>query len=86
MEVLLQQAKAGGAIHAPIDGALPSQIVPLRMRTQALFLDQSLMLLGAEELERYFPSRTLRVFVGTWNMNGQNPPRCLSGMVTHSFL
>ena len=25
-------------------------------------------LLGAEELERYFPDRKMRIFVGTWNM------------------
>ena len=29
-------------------------------------------LLGAEELEKYFPDRNVRVLVTTWNMNGQN--------------
>lgn len=27
-----------------------------------------------EELDRYFPDRKLRLFVGSWNMNGQTPP------------
>lgn len=27
--------------------------------------------MGAEELARYFPDRTLALFVATWNMQGQ---------------
>ncbi|XP_064458370.1 phosphatidylinositol polyphosphate 5-phosphatase type IV-like [Ornithodoros turicata] len=30
-------------------------------------------LLGEEELNRYFPSRKVEIFVATWNMNGQAP-------------
>ena len=35
-------------------------------------------LLAEDEFERYLPDRNIRVFVGTWNMNGENPPRHLS--------
>lgn len=28
-------------------------------------------LLGAEELDRYFPERRLGVYVATWNMQGE---------------
>ena len=35
-------------------------------------------MLGAEELEKYFPDRNVRVFVGSWNMNGQMPPPFLA--------
>jgi len=35
-------------------------------------------LFGTQELEKQFPDRTIRIFVGTWNMNGQVPPRHLS--------
>ncbi|XP_068236175.1 inositol polyphosphate 5-phosphatase E isoform X2 [Palaemon carinicauda] len=31
-------------------------------------------LLGGKELDRYFPSRTLTLFIATWNMNGKEPP------------
>ncbi|GLG95275.1 72 kDa inositol polyphosphate 5-phosphatase [Gryllus bimaculatus] len=35
-------------------------------------------LLGSLELERTLPHRELRIFVGTWNMNGQAPPQELN--------
>ncbi|GLV34574.1 Inositol polyphosphate 5-phosphatase E [Carabus blaptoides fortunei] len=41
-------------------------------------------LLGSLELERMFPSRQVTIFVGTWNMNGQSPPRDLDDFVLPS--
>ncbi|XP_052759564.1 inositol polyphosphate 5-phosphatase E isoform X2 [Galleria mellonella] len=38
-------------------------------------------LLGAAELEHVFPDREVRIFVGTWNMNGQAPPRELADFI-----
>lgn len=32
-------------------------------------------LLGPAELDRVLPTREIKVFVGTWNMNGQHPPK-----------
>lgn len=32
-------------------------------------------LLGPSELDRVLPAREIKVFVGTWNMNGQHPPK-----------
>ena len=43
-------------------------------------------LLGPHELEKNFPDRTLRLFVGTWNMNGQVPPRHLSDFLLPAHL
>lgn len=38
-------------------------------------------LLGKRELEKTFPNRELYIFVGTWNMNGQPPPKELNDFV-----
>ena len=38
--------------------------------------------LGATELDRYFPERRMRVFVGTWNMCGmRDVPSSLNDFV-----
>ncbi|XP_013169554.1 PREDICTED: 72 kDa inositol polyphosphate 5-phosphatase isoform X2 [Papilio xuthus] len=38
-------------------------------------------LLGAAELEHVFPDREVKIFVGTWNMNGQAPPSELADFI-----
>lgn len=39
------------------------------------FLEGSVLgsraLLGAEELDRYFPERRLAIYIATWNMQGE---------------
>uniref|UniRef100_A0A0C9RMT9 phosphoinositide 5-phosphatase n=1 Tax=Fopius arisanus TaxID=64838 RepID=A0A0C9RMT9_9HYME len=35
-------------------------------------------LLGSRELEKVLPNREITIFVGTWNMNGQSPPKELN--------
>lgn len=32
-------------------------------------------LLGPPELDKVLPHREIKIFVGTWNMNGQTPPK-----------
>lgn len=32
-------------------------------------------MLGKAELDKTFPNRDVKIFVGTWNMNGHSPPR-----------
>ncbi|MPC23094.1 inositol polyphosphate 5-phosphatase [Portunus trituberculatus] len=38
-------------------------------------------LLGASELDRYFPNRTINLFIATWNMNGKEPPANLEAFL-----
>ncbi|XP_068631973.1 inositol polyphosphate 5-phosphatase E [Battus philenor] len=38
-------------------------------------------LLGTAELEHVFPDREVKIFIGTWNMNGQAPPRELADFI-----
>lgn len=38
-------------------------------------------LLGANELERVLPRKDITIFIGTWNMNGQSPPKQMNDFV-----
>ncbi|XP_014276357.1 inositol polyphosphate 5-phosphatase E [Halyomorpha halys] len=38
-------------------------------------------LLGKVELERVLPQREVRIYVATWNMNGQAPPNALNALL-----
>lgn len=38
-------------------------------------------LLGASELDKVLPTREITIFVGTWNMNGQTPPKQMNDFV-----
>ena len=44
---------------------------PTRSYLEGSIGNGSPSVLGAEELDRYFPSRKVNVLVGTWNMNEQ---------------
>ncbi|XP_078475196.1 uncharacterized protein LOC144736522 [Lampetra planeri] len=78
---LLVQLRGSRAWAAPASlpcspaapGALPP--IPTQRARSRSFLDGSLLaggsLLGADELERHLPQRRLRLFVGTWNMQGR---------------
>lgn len=41
-------------------------------------------LLGPVELEKVLLNRELKIFIGTWNMNGQNPPKELNDFMLPS--
>ncbi|XP_046470067.1 inositol polyphosphate 5-phosphatase E isoform X2 [Neodiprion pinetum] len=43
-------------------------------------------LLGPVELEKVLPNREIKIFVGTWNMNGQSPPKELNDFMLPSCM
>lgn len=53
-------------------------LIPTEKARQRNFLQgrsASISLLGAAELEKACPNREVTIFMGSWNMNGQNPPK-----------
>ena len=75
---MMNVAEMAVACAADVVGKPVLNVNQARSRSYLLGSCGPTSLLGAEELERYFPDRNIRVFVGTWNMNGQTPPRHLS--------
>ncbi|XP_008554493.1 inositol polyphosphate 5-phosphatase E isoform X1 [Microplitis demolitor] len=41
-------------------------------------------LLGPAELEKVLPNREIKIFIGTWNMNGRAPPKQLNDLMLPS--
>ena len=75
---MMNVAEMAVACAADVVGKPLIDVNQARSRSYLMGSCGPMSLLGAEELERYFPDRNIRVFVGTWNMNGQTPPRHLS--------
>uniref|UniRef100_A0A182N7Z0 phosphoinositide 5-phosphatase n=1 Tax=Anopheles dirus TaxID=7168 RepID=A0A182N7Z0_9DIPT len=64
-------------------------LIPAEKARQRNFLHGRLgstSLLGAAELEKVLPTREVTIFVGTWNMNGQSPPRQMNDFVLPTAL
>lgn len=62
----------------PVDKARQRNYLHGRLGTTSL--------LGAAELDKILPSREITIFVGTWNMNGQNPPKQMNDFVLPAAL
>lgn len=64
-------------------------LIPVDKARQRNFLHGRLgatSLLGATELEKILPTREITIFVGTWNMNGQSPPKQMNDFVLPTAL
>ncbi|XP_067826092.1 phosphatidylinositol polyphosphate 5-phosphatase type IV [Heptranchias perlo] len=75
LPVLSQVSEDSGSsfsMSPSVSALFPVRSEDLRKRS---YLEGSLLasgaLLGASELDRYFPERRIRVFISTWNMQGQ---------------
>lgn len=59
-------------------------LIPTEKARQRNFLQgrsASNSLLGAVELEKACPNREVTIFIGSWNMNGQSPPKQMSDFI-----
>ncbi|XP_034946460.1 inositol polyphosphate 5-phosphatase E isoform X2 [Chelonus insularis] len=56
-------------------------LIPVQKARERNFLHGRIAansLLGSAELEKVLPNREIKIFIGTWNMNGQTPPKELN--------
>lgn len=59
-------------------------LIPTEKARQRNFLQgrsASNSLLGSVELEKACPNRDVTIFIGSWNMNGQSPPKQMSDFI-----
>nr|XP_029735455.1 inositol polyphosphate 5-phosphatase E isoform X1 [Aedes albopictus]XP_029735456.1 inositol polyphosphate 5-phosphatase E isoform X1 [Aedes albopictus]XP_029735457.1 inositol polyphosphate 5-phosphatase E isoform X1 [Aedes albopictus]XP_029735458.1 inositol polyphosphate 5-phosphatase E isoform X1 [Aedes albopictus]XP_029735459.1 inositol polyphosphate 5-phosphatase E isoform X1 [Aedes albopictus] len=64
-------------------------LIPADKARQRNFLHGRLgttSLLGPSELDKVLPTREITIFVGTWNMNGQSPPKQMNDFVLPTSL
>ncbi|XP_067646782.1 inositol polyphosphate 5-phosphatase E isoform X2 [Eurosta solidaginis] len=79
----LQSTQVGLARRALLSAQVLS-LIPTDKARERSFLDGhmgSSALLGPAELDRVLPNKEITIFVGTWNMNGQNPPKQMNDFV-----
>ncbi|XP_004525259.1 72 kDa inositol polyphosphate 5-phosphatase [Ceratitis capitata] len=79
----LQSSQVGLARRALLSAQVLS-LIPTDKARERSFMDGhmgSSALLGPAELDRVLPNKEITIFVGTWNMNGQNPPKQMNDFV-----
>ncbi|XP_053954781.1 inositol polyphosphate 5-phosphatase E [Anastrepha ludens] len=79
----LQSSQEGLARRALLSAQVLS-LIPTDKARERSFLEGhmgSSCLLGPAELDRVLPNKEITIFVGTWNMNGQNPPKQMNDFV-----
>jgi inositol polyphosphate 5-phosphatase INPP5E len=72
------RASADSLARQALVAAQVLHLIPTEKARQRNFLQgrsASISLLGASELEKACPNREVTIFMGSWNMNGQNPPK-----------
>lgn len=73
-----ERASADSLARQALVAAQVLHLIPTEKARQRNFLQgrsASISLLGAAELEKACPNREVTLFMGSWNMNGQNPPK-----------
>lgn len=71
------------AAHALV-AAHVFHLIPTEKARQRNFLQgrsASNSLMGVHELEKACPNRDVTIFIGSWNMNGQSPPKQMSDFI-----
>ncbi|XP_055911574.1 inositol polyphosphate 5-phosphatase E [Eupeodes corollae] len=83
----MQQQGGGsgsGLARQALMAAQVLSLIPTEKARDRSYLDGRLgssTLLGPSELERVLPHKEVTIFVGTWNMNGQSPPKQMNDFV-----
>lgn len=70
MDSLAKQALLAAQVLLPMHKARERNYLHGRIAANSL--------LGPVELEKVLPNREIKIFIGTWNMNGQTPPKELN--------
>uniref|UniRef100_A0A1I8Q307 phosphoinositide 5-phosphatase n=1 Tax=Stomoxys calcitrans TaxID=35570 RepID=A0A1I8Q307_STOCA len=81
---LQRQGSSSGLARQALMAAQVLSLIPTEKVRERSFLDGRLgssSLFGPSELNRVLPNKEVTIFVGTWNMNGQSPPKEMNDFV-----
>ncbi|XP_058975642.1 inositol polyphosphate 5-phosphatase E [Musca domestica] len=84
---LERQGSSTGLARQALMAAQVLSLIPTEKARERSYLDGRLgssSLLGPSELNKVLPTKEVTIFVGTWNMNGQSPPKELNDFVLPS--
>ncbi|KAM7355743.1 inositol-3-phosphate synthase isoform 1-T4 [Cochliomyia hominivorax] len=79
-----RQGSSSGLARQALMAAQVLSLIPTDQARERSYLDGRLgssSLLGPSELSKVIPNKEVTIFVGTWNMNGQSPPKEMNDFV-----